>query len=98
MKLFAQPDAAAFIKTGAKEFRFNRDIRLTPGAKDAFTEAGVKVVFDAAATGTPAGATPAAAGSAPAATKGNAAALFNSPEAAKLKADIVEIGRRCWIR
>jgi len=47
MKLFAQKEAEAFVKTGAVEFRYNRDTRLTPGAKDIFSEAGVKVVFDA---------------------------------------------------
>ena len=50
MKLFAQKDAEAFAKTGATEFRYSRDIRLTPGAKDIFSEAGIKVVFDAGAT------------------------------------------------
>ena len=49
MKLFAQKDAEEFLKSGATEFRYNRDIRLTPGAKDVFSEAGVKVVFDAEA-------------------------------------------------
>ena len=44
MKLFAQREAHEFVKTGAREFRYNRDIRLTPGAKDVFTEAGVKLV------------------------------------------------------
>jgi predicted ATPase len=38
MKLFAQKEAEAFVKTGAKEFRYNRDIRLTPGAKDIFAD------------------------------------------------------------
>ena len=47
MKLFAQNDAIAFTRTGAREFRFNRDIRLTPGARDILVEAGIKVVFDA---------------------------------------------------
>jgi|GEM_PF-5842799 len=57
MKLIAQKEAEAIVKTGATEFRYNRDIRLTPGAKDVFSEAGVKVVFDAevsAAESTPA--------------------------------------------
>ena len=48
MKLFAEKDAQAYAKSGASEFRHNRDIRLTPGAKDVFSEAGIKVVFDAA--------------------------------------------------
>ena len=47
MKLIAQKEADAFVKSGAKEFRYNREIRLTPGAKDIFSEAGIKLVFDA---------------------------------------------------
>ena len=34
MKLFAQKDAEEFLKSGATEFRYNRDIRLTPGANN----------------------------------------------------------------
>jgi len=91
MKLFAQKDAEAFIKTGAKEFRYNRDIRLTPGAKDAFSEAGVKAVFDGGPSQ----------GGAAAPLQGDASAegkLFNSPEAQKLKDQICDIGRRVWMR
>ncbi|PTX97869.1 class II aldolase/adducin family protein [Opitutus sp. ER46] len=108
MKLFAQNDAAAFVRTGAREFRFNRDIRLTPGARDVLIEAGIKVVFDANAS-VPTGAAPAApakseAAAAPAATpaysggKVDVQALFNSPEAKRLKEEICEMGRRCWQR
>ena len=43
MKLIAQKEADAFVKSGAKEFRYNREIRLTPGAKDIFSEAGLKL-------------------------------------------------------
>jgi L-fuculose-phosphate aldolase len=104
MKLFAQNDAMAFARTGAREFRFNRDIRMTPGARDVLVEAGIKVVFDANAssngsahtapkTGGEAGPVPA-----PAAPKGDATALFNSAEAKKLKDEICEMGRRCWLR
>ncbi len=50
MKLIAQKEAEEFVKTGGKEFRYNRDLRLTPGAKDVFTEAGIKLVFDDGAT------------------------------------------------
>ena len=94
MKLFAQKEAETFIKTGAKEFRYNRDIRLTPVARDTFTEAGVKVVFDGGAphtTATP----PAASGAAPASDD---AKLFNSPEAQSIKEQICDIGHRLWLR
>jgi L-fuculose-phosphate aldolase len=106
MKLFSQKDAAEFVKTGAKEFRFSRDtIRLTPGAKDTLIGGGVKVVYDPNAgavptTGVaPAKAEPAKAGaSAPAMSKTDILALFNSPLAKKLKDEICEIGSRCWKR
>jgi L-fuculose-phosphate aldolase len=94
MKLIAQKEAEAFVKTGATEFRYNRDIRLTPGAKDVFSEAGVKVVFDAevsAAESTPA---PCAA----AAGTSDDQKLFNSPEAERIKKEICDIGRRIWAR
>lgn len=97
MKLFAQKEAADFIKTGAKEFRFSNDTRLTPGARDLFTEASVKVVFDAGASA-PTSAAAATAASPTFAAKADALALFNSAEAKKLKEEICEMGRRCWIR
>jgi L-fuculose-phosphate aldolase len=92
MKLFAQKDAETFVQTGAAEFRYNRDIRLTPGAKDVFSEAGIKVVFDADAV---APAVPVV--SAPAAA-GDDEKLFRSPLAEKLKKEICDIGRRIWER
>lgn len=94
MKLFAQKDAEAFARTGAKEFRYNRDIRLTPGAKDAFSEAGIKLVFDPAVMPS-ASAVPAAA---PAGAAASDEALFRSPEAERIKAEICDIGRRIWMR
>lgn len=106
MKLFSQVEATAFVRTGAKEFRYSRDtVRLTPGARDILVAASVKVVYDPTATA-PAttGVAPAkaeaakATASAPAMSKGDVLALFNSPLAKKLKDDIVEIGSRCWKR
>ena len=90
MKLFAQKDAETYIKTGAKEFRHDRETRLTPGAKDTFAEAGVKVIFGA--NGSAVASAPAASGS------GADEALFNSPEAQSLKEQICDIGRRIWLR
>lgn len=93
MKLFAQKEAEAFVKTGAIEFRYNRDIRLTPGAKDVFSEAGVKVVFDAESSA-PAASAPCAAAAGTSADE----KLFNSPEAERIKKEICDIGRRIWAR
>jgi L-fuculose-phosphate aldolase len=97
MKLFAQKEAEAFLKTGLKEFRYDRETRLTPGARDVLTEAGVKIAFSAEST--PSASTPAPAPSA-ASGPGTAAdlKLFNSPEAEKLKKEICDIGRRIWMR
>ena len=95
MKLFAQKEADAFVKTGAKEFRYNRDTRLTPGAKDVLTEAGIKIVFDAENASSQE--------SAPASALTSSGAsddvrLFNSKEAQLLKEQICDIGRRIWMR
>jgi len=99
MKLFAQPEAEAFVKTGAREFRYNRDIRLTPGAKDVLTGANIKVVFDAEASSPAAGAPAPAASAAPApAGASDDQKVFNSPLAKKLKDEICDIGRRIWAR
>jgi L-fuculose-phosphate aldolase len=90
MKVFAHQDATTFAKTGAKEFRHNREVLLTPGARDVFSEAGIKIIFEggtvvqSAALGT--------------ATTTGDAALFSSPLAEKLKKEICEMGRRVWLR
>jgi L-fuculose-phosphate aldolase len=95
MKLFAQKEAEAFVKTGLKEFRYNRETRITPAAKDILTEAGIKPVFDTGAT-PPASTPPPAAG--PASGASADLKLFNSPEASLLKQQICDIGRRIWMR
>ncbi len=91
MKVFAQQDAAEFVKTGAREFRHNREVLVTPGARDVLLEASVKIVFDSGA-GAPLG------GALTAVSTSDDAALFNSPLAEKLKREICEMGRRIWMR
>lgn len=107
MKVFSSIDAQAFAKTGAKEFRFNRDIRLTPSAKDVLIEAGIKVVFDAGASAPAAPAAPAPTASAPASaaaparaqgSSSDVLALFNSAKAEEMKKQICDMGHRCWQR
>jgi L-fuculose-phosphate aldolase len=101
MKLISQKEASDFVKSGAREFRYNADIRLTPGAKDIFNEANVKLVFDAQATASAGSATAAPAASAPALGADYSAAdiaLWNSPEANSIKEQICDIGRRIWAR
>jgi L-fuculose-phosphate aldolase len=102
MKVFAQKDAEEFVKTGNKTLRYNRELQLTPGARDILSEASVKLVFDAGAAA-PAAATASTsvasvAPTATAAPKGEYEAIYNSAEAEKIKAEICEIGRRVWIR
>ncbi len=97
MKLIAQKEAADFVKTGAKEFKQNGEIRLTPGAKDIFTEAGVKVVYDSTAS-SPGDAKPTAAPAGTAAYSAADVALFASKEATTIKEQICDIGRRIWAR
>lgn len=105
MKVFSSTDATAFVKTGAKEFRYSRDIRLTPSGKDVLIEAGVKVVFDANASA-PASSNAVAAPAAPAAAaparsqsgSGDVHSLFNSQQALEMKKIICDIGHRCWMR
>jgi L-fuculose-phosphate aldolase len=102
MKLIAQKEAAEFLKTGAKEFRQTSDMRITPGAKDIFTEAGIKVVFDSGAPSLSAPAQTApgdyAPVPAPAPYGAEDVRLFNSKEANEIKEQICDIGRRIWAR
>jgi L-fuculose-phosphate aldolase len=104
MTLIAQKEAADFVKTGAKEFRQNSETRLTPGARDIFNDANVKVVFDGGGTHPSNGsAAPASSqGYAPVAAPGAYSAedvrLFNSKEANEIKEQICDIGRRIWAR
>ena len=97
MQLIAQKEAAEFVKTGAKEFRQNVEIRLTPGAKDIFTEAGIKVVFDSGAA-VPASSPAPAASNAPGGYSADDVRLFASKEANEIKEQICNIGRRIWMR
>lgn len=98
MKLFAQKEAQDFVKTGAKELRYGRDLRLTPGAKDVLSEAGVKLVFVDGAPAPAAVAAPAAGPSSAGGARPDVLALFNSPEAQRLKAEIIDVGHRSWLR
>lgn len=97
MKLIAQPEAEAIVNSGIKEFRYNRDCRLTPGAKDVFSAASVKLVFDEDARA-PASATASAPASTSAASGSNHEKALNSSEARRIKEEICDIGRRIWMR
>lgn len=92
MIIFSQRDAVEFLKTGVKEFRHTRETIVTPGARDVFSEAAIKVVFTTEC------AAPAQGSNGTGAPLTDDARLFNSPEAEKLKKEICEIGRRIWMR
>jgi L-fuculose-phosphate aldolase len=102
MKLFSQKDAEEFVKTGAKEFRYTREVQITPGARDLLGDAGVRLVFDGGSMAPLAPSNPAG----PAVQRSpdgreyrpEHIALFNSPEATKLKEEICAIGKRMWAR
>ncbi len=96
MTLIAQKEASDFVKTGAKEFRQNSETRLTPGAKDIFTEAGIKVVYDDGVPA-PAAAAPAG-GSSSSGYSAEDVRLFSSKAAEELKEQLCDIGRRIWMR
>jgi L-fuculose-phosphate aldolase len=98
MKLISQKEAEEWVATGAKEFRYNRDVRLTPMARDVLIGAGVKITFD---EGAPAPAVTPSVAPAPASAAGVEAsrlALFTNDEARRVKEEICDIGRRLWAR
>lgn len=102
MKVFSVKDAEAFVKTGAKEFRYSLEIKLTPGARDVLSEANIKVIPDISAA-IPASASLTPSPAAVPSSVGNQyeaehVKLFNSSEGERLKREICDIGRRLWQR
>ncbi|MGF1678898.1 MAG: class II aldolase/adducin family protein [Candidatus Methylacidiphilales bacterium] len=64
MSVFSIQDAQAFIQTGAKTFSYDRSTRLTPSARDALSEAGIRLVLQSS-NGTPSSNTSSGAPSSP---------------------------------
>lgn len=86
MTTLTPAEADAFVRSGAKEFRYGRDMRIGFDARNILVRAGVEVIFDdrsAAPVQTP---TP------------EDEELFRSPEAERIKREICEMGRRMWLR
>ena len=82
-------DAAA--KAGAKELTLREGTIFTPSAREAIAERGFTITSE--------GAAPASAGAGQAGAASNDwERLFNSPEAEALKAEIIEVGRKLWLR
>jgi L-fuculose-phosphate aldolase len=83
------------VKAGAKELQVQSKAILTPSAKDAITAKGLKVkggCCDDCDDNAPGGVS--AAG--PSATEWDK--ILNSPEAEKIKEEIVGVGRKLWMR
>ena len=112
MSVFSQKDAEEFVRQGSREFRHDRSIQLTPGARDVFSEAGIRLVFEGGSDPAPVLSSPvrpvaSAAAAAPVAAakspdgrdyRPEHLALFHSPAAERLKLEICDIGRRLWQR
>lgn len=103
MKVFSRQDAEAFLQTGSKEFRYDRQVQITPGARDILGDAGVRLVFQGdytAPTNLSAASAPSSGSKSPDGRDYQPAhlALFNSPEANQLKKEICDMGKRLWMR
>jgi L-fuculose-phosphate aldolase len=87
-KVIAAQDIAAAAKSGAKTVVLRERAVITPSARDAAAAAGITLAMSGTAP---------ADGSAPAANS-KWEALFNSPEAQKIKEEICAVGKKLWQR
>src|ERR1700722_18134842 len=90
-------DVENAVKAGAKELLVQSRAILTPSAKDACTARGIAVkggCCDDGACGCSSGSGASSLG--PSATEWDK--ILNSPEAEKIKAEIVDVGRKLWLR
>jgi L-fuculose-phosphate aldolase len=105
-KVVALVDVEAAVKAGATAVVVRADAILTPSARDYIGEKGIALQ---SGTSAPASAPAGASGCARKSAYGNAAAcasgansewdaLFHSPEAERIKAEIVATGRKLWQR
>jgi L-fuculose-phosphate aldolase len=84
------------VKAGAKEIVVQARAILTPSAKDACTARGIAVKGGCCDDGACGCGTKAASSAGPSATEWDK--ILNSPEAEKIKAEIVDVGRKLWMR
>jgi L-fuculose-phosphate aldolase len=86
-KVITLGDIEAALQQGATEVLLREDAILTPSAKEALAEKRVAVRKGAASSGA-------------ASPVGSASieALFRSPEAEAIKQEIVDVGRKLWLR
>ena len=90
------------VRAGAKELQVQARAILTPSAKDAITAKGLKVTggcCDDCATTGGGGCVSCAGGASSGSLSGTEwDKILNSPEAEKIKAEIVDVGRKLWMR
>jgi len=89
-------DVENAVKAGAKELLVQPRAILTPSAKDACTAKGIGVKGSCCDGACPSCSGSAGSSSAPSATEWDK--ILNSPEAEKIKAEIVDVGRKLWMR
>ena len=85
-KVITVEDIDAAAKAGAGELTLREGTIFTPSAREAIVERGFAIQSE--------GAAPANAGAA----SNDWERLFNSPEAEAIKAEIIEVGRKLWLR
>src|SRR5580658_4282312 len=92
-------DVENAVKAGAKELLVQPRAILTPSARDAVTLKGLKVKGGCCDDG---GCVSCSSGDGAASSSGPSASewdkILNSPEAEKIKAEIVDVGRKLWMR
>jgi L-fuculose-phosphate aldolase len=84
------------VKAGAKEVLVQSRAILTPSAKDACTARGITVKGGCCDDGACGCGTNSHSPAGPSATEWDK--ILNSPEAEKIKAEIVDVGRKLWLR
>ena len=83
-RVITMEDIGEAVRAGARELLIREGAILTPSARDAIAEKGLAVTAESGAA------------NAPAASSWDH--LFNSPEAEAIKAEIVDVGRKLWLR
>jgi L-fuculose-phosphate aldolase len=83
-RVITMEDIGEALRAGAQELLIREGAILTPSARDAISEKKLSLTVDSGGA------------SAPAASSWDR--LFNSPEAEAIKAEIVDVGRKLWLR
>ncbi len=105
-KVIVQEDIEKAVQSGATELLVRERAIFTPSARDLVQQKGLAVRTNGAGSGhcpggcgaSAYGAGASGAGTSATAQDADAVALFHSPEAEKIKAEIVAVGRKLWQR